>query len=144
MKPRGTVQRGCPPPPFSRPPGAQQSALSPGVIIKLKQNKTIETKQKLFPPCKVVCGLCLVTSSLTINKTLKCSHRCPSDCSSHSGGGTVALGRVSPFPNLLGSRTPSISPNNLTPSAKTTDAAPDAAYGVTTDKASKPWAYCNS
>ena len=40
----------------------------------------------------VVCGHCLVTLSLTINDTLNGSHRCPSQCRSHSGGDSEAIG----------------------------------------------------
>jgi len=40
----------------------------------------------------VVCGHCLVTLSLTINEH---QNGCPSECRSHSGGDSVALGIVS-------------------------------------------------
>ena len=53
-----------------------------------------------------VCGYCLVTLSLTINKTLKQLSLLPLLMQNHSGGDSVALGIVSIFSQLLGSRSP--------------------------------------
>ena len=54
----------------------------------------------------VVCGHCLLTSSLTINETLKWLSPLPILLQNHCGGDSGALVTASLFPHLLGSRTP--------------------------------------